>query len=339
MRRGRSRRRGRRCSARRRPLRRHHFLPFHFPFPLLLHGRSGRWLRRRRRRCCRRWRRRCWTRRRWCGRWGCVLWCRGRRWRRRRPRGRRRSCWRRRSCRRCCLGCFLRRFLGGLLGLSIGTDFLPGLRNDQWCGLCVRWSRCKLQGRKSCRGKQQRWKFCHDRRGPGRILGRVQTPVGGECQIISSTRSWNYQRSFASRICNARPLRSMRMSEVVHKPINKQGLGRIVAAFKPDYAFICHGASFQNAIIHDAFRSSFQIEVLNRPAVSPWRELGRDSAALTMVQISVTGIASPAPVVRAPEIRRGYQLIRPRRRAWSLRGGGTLGRAFPGGLSISNPLP
>jgi len=50
------------------------------------------------------------------------------------------------------------------------------------------------------------------------------------------------------------------MLELDRQRINKQGLGRIVAAFKPDYAFICHGASFQNAIIHDAFRSSFQTD-------------------------------------------------------------------------------
>jgi DNA-binding PucR family transcriptional regulator len=45
--------------------------------------------------------------------------------------------------------------------------------------------------------------------------------------------------------------------------INKQGLGRIVAAFKRDFAFICHGASRRSAIIHDAFtspiKSRFQI--------------------------------------------------------------------------------
>jgi hypothetical protein len=55
------------------------------------------------------------------------------------------------------------------------------------------------------------------------------------------------------------------MLELDRQRINKQGLGRIVAAFKPDFAFICQDSSCRNAIIHDAFRSSFQIEVPNRP--------------------------------------------------------------------------
>jgi hypothetical protein len=41
--------------------------------------------------------------------------------------------------------------------------------------------------------------------------------------------------------------------------INKQALGRIVAAFERERVFISAPTQFGRAIVHDAFRRSFQI--------------------------------------------------------------------------------
>jgi len=59
-----------------------------------------------------------------------------------------------------------------LLGLSIGTNFLAGLRHDQRRGLRVRWSSGQLDGREGCRGEQQESKLCHDGLLPGEVLGK-----------------------------------------------------------------------------------------------------------------------------------------------------------------------
>ncbi len=218
-------------------------LPLHFPFPLLLNGRRSRglrWSRRRRcrrrkrrsgtgRRCCRRRRnmrcRRHSRRRRWRNmRWGCGR-RRNMRWRsrrRRRHRSRRRGCgrwwWRGRGSRWGGRWRPLRRFLGGLLGLSIGTKLLLGLCHDQRRGLRVRWGSDQLQRRESRRGKQQESKSCHGGLSPRKILGNKvwqqglstnsgdQRPsVRPDCGILQ-TRTCIYfrHREFRIRLCSLR---------------------------------------------------------------------------------------------------------------------------------------
>ena len=126
------------------------------------------------------------------------------------------------------------------------------------------------------------------------------------------------------------------MLELHHQRINKQGLGRIVAAFKPDFAFICRDARCRNAIIHDAFRSSFQIEVPSRPTGRlPWRELRRDRAAPTTFQISVApdgvvGLCGPRSGNSSGEC--GGNCSGRGGAPGSCTGGGTSGLGFPGGL-------
>jgi hypothetical protein len=114
-------------------------------------------------------------------------------------------------------------------------------------------------------------------------------------------------------------------------------LGRIVAAFKPDFAFICHDSSCRSAIIHDAFRSSSQFEFLNPPIGRlPWRELGRDPAALTMVRMSVAGdgvIGPCGPRSGSSSGERGGNSSGRGGSPGSCAGGGTSGRGVPGGLS------
>ncbi len=165
--------------------------------------------------------------------------------------GRRRRRWRRslhrrwrngprrwRGCRRRLVRRWrsLRQLLGRLSGLSIGTKLLLGLCHDQRRGLRVRRSRAQLQRRESCRGKQQELKFCHDGSGLRKIL--------------------------RNKICQ----------QVL--TINKQALGRIVAAFKPELVYISDDAKSGCVSVHCAFRSSFQICVLQFAACGYWQHSG-----------------------------------------------------------------
>ncbi len=178
-------------------------------------------------------RRRC-SRRRW--------WCGVRRWRSNGPRGwRRRRRWRRCGGRRRLAhrGHCLRRCLGWLLGLSIGTQLLPGLRHDQRRGLRVRWSSGQMHRREGRRGKQQELKFCHDDLGPGKVM---------------ATR-------FRNKVCQ----RTL--------AINEQALGRIVASSKRELVFISGNAESGCAFVHCAFRRSSQMAVSHfplRPFAAPW---------------------------------------------------------------------
>ena len=187
--------------------------------------RCGRRRRNVRRRCSGRWR---WRNMRWRRsrrrrrnmRWGCGR-RRNMRWRsrgRRRRRSRRRCCgrwwWRGRGSRgggrRCCLR--------WLLGLSIRTNLLLGLRHDQRRGLRVRWSSSHLQRGEGCRGKQQESKFCHGGLGPRKIPGKKvwqqglstnsgdqRTSVRPDCGILQ-TRTCIYfrHREFRIRLCSLR---------------------------------------------------------------------------------------------------------------------------------------
>ena len=157
------------------------------------------------RRCCgmlwRRWRCgmlrcwRCWVLRRRCRR---ML----RRWRslmlwRRRCRPRRRSS--------------LRRFLGRVLGLAVGTQLLLLLRHDDRGGLRVRWSARQWHGRQCGRGKQQReLSFCHVLWVPGGFEGQSLAEGGSRWEGLN-------QQTLT---------------------INGQALGRIVAGFKRERGFI-----------------------------------------------------------------------------------------------------
>jgi len=65
------------------------------------------------------------------------------------------------------------------------------------------------------------------------------------------------------------------MLELDRQRINKQGLGRIVAAFKPDFAFICQDSSCRTRLFMTRsdhhFRSRFQIAQLavSRDEIAP----------------------------------------------------------------------
>jgi hypothetical protein len=87
----------------------------------------------------------------------------------------------------------------------------------------VRWGGGQLQRRERRRGKQQKAKFCHDGLGPRGILGRRS--AGGLQEVC--------QQALA---------------------INKQALGRIVAAFKRESGFISGNAKSGSTFVHYAFR-------------------------------------------------------------------------------------
>ena len=274
--------------------------------------------RRRNMRCRRRGRRRRWRNMRWgCGRRRNMGWrCSGR-WRWRNMRWRSRGRRRRRSRRRCCSGwwwrgrgsrwggrrCCLRR----LLGLSIRTNLLLGLRHDQRRGLRVRWSSSQLQRGEGCRGKQQESKFCHVVWVPGKFLAK----------------------RFGNKICQQT------------LAINKQALGRIVASFKREPAFISEVAGSESAFVHCAFRRSFPIAALAFSPCGYSRHPGPESgsdAAKSIFPVSVAGEGVIAPcgprTGNSSGVRRGNSSgcgDSP----GSCMGGGTSGRGLPGGLSCA----
>lgn len=186
---------------------------------------------------------------RWSGMW---------RWWRSRPRrcgGRRRRVWRRRSLRR-------------LLGLSIGTQLLLGLRDDQRRGLRVRWSSGQLQRGESCGGKQQESKFCHDGGVPGKIL---------------ATR-------FGNMVCQQT------------LTINEQALGWIVASFKPELVFISGTAKSECALVHCAFRPSFQIVALHFALAAIRSTLARSPLRSRYFRCPSRVRGCSVPAARAPAI-------------------------------------
>ena len=210
---------------------------------------------------------------------------------RRRWRGSRRCGGRRRRTRRW-------RPLRRLLGLSVGTKLLPGLRHDQRRGLRVRWSRGQLQRRESRRGKQQESKFCHDGLGPRKILGNKA------CQQTLA--------------------------------INKQALGRIVASIKRELVFISDSAKSGFALVHCAFRRSFQIAVLHFSPCGYSRHPGAESAPKPIFPVPVAGEGVLGPCGPRTGNSSG---LRPGNSSGhggspgSRMGGGTSGRGLPGGLS------
>jgi hypothetical protein len=166
----------------------------------------------------------------------------------------------------------------------------------------VRWSSGQLQRGESCRGKQQESKFCHDGGVPGKIL---------------ATR-------FGNTVCQQT------------LAINEQALGRIVASFKPELVFISGTAKSESALVHCAFRPSFQIVVLHFSPCGYSLHPGAESASKPIFPVSVAGEGVFGPcgprTGNSSGVRPGNSSGRDGSPG-SCMGGGTSGRGLPGGLS------
>ena len=111
-------------------------------------------------------------------------------------------------------------------------------------------------------------KFCHDGGVPGKIL---------------ATR-------FGNMVCQQT------------LAINEQALGRIVASFKPELAFISGTAKSECALVHCAFRPSFQIVALHFPLAAIRCTLARSPLRSRYFRCRSRVRGCSVPAVRAPAI-------------------------------------
>jgi hypothetical protein len=163
-----------------------------------------------------------------------------------------------------------------------------------------------MQRGESCRGKQQESKFCHDGFGSPENFWQQDSAT-------RKTRQQGLSTSLA---------------------INEQALGWIVASFKRELVFISDDTKSRCALVHCAFRRSFQIVVLYLSLAAIRCTLARIHLRSGYVPASVAGELGPcgprtgnsSGVWPGNSSGRGGS-------PGSCIGGGTSGRGLPGGLS------